>query len=565
MADQLLTPGWYLQPAIWPYGIPNGLAAFSTPGNDPSVQNSPWPAANGGILGPLGRASAGSARSRFSESRSPASGGILGALTAPPESPTPSIPYWLQSAMPFGLQFGALLPPSDARPPTVSPATWDSPARSDPSAFPFADCDSSTPDWLRTALPSGANSNVFGVPRSPAEEPSNPAPQLWPVAARDVPTPPMPPALLPRFSSVPLSEGNASLWQTPTGSNAEALASPELDSVFAHDFPAPGLSLTPHSGRQLDDMLTKDWQPDRPAAPGAEHLAVSDTWPLVSSASPTDQRRMSGDIGAESEARVVSDVTPDDNWRPGARYAQNAPPPRPPRQRLSVPIRIGDRWIFELESGQANRLFEAQTRAEKTTARVREIDPKWRPRPSAYESVEGLIRAYASDAEQAQARLRELTAPLTPLIPRERPATASDRNDIARATARWLVQNREHVIEGADWFSEYEPSVRAYLDPARMLLELQQAVSAPKPGYDIHHIVEKDAAKQDGFSPLVINAPDHLVQIPRFKHWEITGWYMTKNNAYKGLSPRDYLRDKTWAERVGVGLDALILHGVLKP
>jgi hypothetical protein len=241
------------------------------------------------------------------------------------------------------------------------------------------------------------------------------------------------------------------------------------------------------------------------------------------------------------------------------------PLPRPPRQRLSVPIRIGDQWIFELESGQANRLFEAQTRAEKTTARVREIDPKWRPRPSAYESVEGLIRAYASDAEQAQARLRELIAPPPPIIPRERPPTASERYDVARATARWLVQNREHVIEGADWFSEYEPSVRAYLDPARTLPELQQAVSASKPGYDIHHIVEKDSAKQDGFSPSVINAPENLVRIPRFKHWEITGWYMTGNEDYGGLSPRDYLRGKDWDERTRVGLRVLIRHGVLKP
>ena len=166
---------------------------------------------------------------------------------------------------------------------------------------------------------------------------------------------------------------------------------------------------------------------------------------------------------------------------------------------------------------------------------------------------------------QAQARLRELTAPPPPIIPREKPPTASERYDIARATARWLVQNREHVIEGADWFSEYELSVRSYLDPARTLPELQQAVPAPKPGYDIHHIVEKDSAKQDGFAPSVINAPENLVLIPRFKHWEITGWYMTGNEDYGGLSPRDYLRGKDWDERTRVGLRALIRHGVLKP
>jgi hypothetical protein len=96
------------------------------------------------------------------------------------------------------------------------------------------------------------------------------------------------------------------------------------------------------------------------------------------------------------------------------------------------------------------------------------------------------------------------------------------------------------------------------------LSDLQQAVSTPEPGYDIHHIVEKDSAKKDGFPPWIINGPENLVRIPRFKHWEITGWYMTGNEDYGGLSPRDYLRGKDWDERTRVGLRALIRHGVLK-
>jgi len=72
--------------------------------------------------------------------------------------------------------------------------------------------------------------------------------------------------------------------------------------------------------------------------------------------------------------------------------------------------------LAEPEPGQASRLFEAETRAASLIAHVREIDPKWRPRPSAHESVEGLIRAYEADAEQAQARLRELAAPIPHLV-----------------------------------------------------------------------------------------------------------------------------------------------------
>jgi hypothetical protein len=279
---------------------------------------------------------------------------------------------------------------------------------------------------------------------------------------------------------------------------------------------------------------------------------------------------MSGATGTESGPRVVSDVTPDNDWRPGARYAQSGQNPQN-RQgtRGSGLVRIGKEFV-EPTHGQATHLDVAQARAEIAIARVREIDPKWQPRPSAYASVEGLIRAYEADAEQAEARLRELAAPLPPIIPTERPPAARERNDIARATARWLAQRwlaqgQRHVVEGADWFLEYEPSVRAYLDSPKTLQELQQAVSAPKPGYDIHHIVEKTSAEQDGFPKLMINGPENLVRIPRFKHWEITGWYMRKNKAYDGLSPRDYLREKSWAERVGIGLDALILYGVLKP
>jgi hypothetical protein len=63
----------------------------------------------------------------------------------------------------------------------------------------------------------------------------------------------------------------------------------------------------------------------------------------------------------------------------------------------------------------------------------------------------------------------------------------------------------------------------------------------------------------------MIHGPDNLVRIPRFKHWEINSWYMTKNRAYEGLSPRDYVRGKDWVTRRSAGLDALIQHGILKP
>lgn len=47
-------------------------------------------------------------------------------------------------------------------------------------------------------------------------------------------------------------------------------------------------------------------------------------------------------------------------------------------------------------------------RAQEAIRKVREVDPEWKPPPSIYETIEGLIRAREADAEQAQARFLEL-------------------------------------------------------------------------------------------------------------------------------------------------------------
>jgi len=262
--------------------------------------------------------------------------------------------------------------------------------------------------------------------------------------------------------------------------------------------------------------------------------------------------------GLQNDPRVVSDAAPDNDWRPGAQYANRR------GGRGSGPVRIGNQWV-ELDPVLANRLSMAQAKAQIATARVRELDPSWRAQPSLWENAEGAIWAYEAEAEQAEARWRELTRFQTsPIIPRQRPDAASERNDVAREIARWLVKNQGQVVEGANWLFECEPSIQAYLDPPKSLEELQQAVSTPKPGFDIHHIAEKTSAEADGFPKTIIHGPGNLVRIPRFKHWQITSWYMTKNKDYEGLPPRDYLRGKDWAERTRVGLDALIQHGVLK-
>jgi hypothetical protein len=109
------------------------------------------------------------------------------------------------------------------------------------------------------------------------------------------------------------------------------------------------------------------------------------------------------------------------------------------------------------------------------------------------------------------------------------------------------------------------PYIKAYFQPPKTLAELQADAFDPQVGYDVHHNAEKGQAKDDGFPESVWDAPGNRVRIPTLKHWLVTGWFMTPNELYGGLSPRAYLKGKTWDEKMAVGRKALILFGVLKP
>ena len=155
-----------------------------------------------------------------------------------------------------------------------------------------------------------------------------------------------------------------------------------------------------------------------------------------------------------------------------------------------------------------------------------------------------------------------------PDIPKERPATSERRTEVVKNVARWLGRfggPLAKIAGAAYWLYEYDAHITASLDPPKSLEELQRAVASPKAGYEIHHIVEQTPAEQDGYRRSLIDGPDNLVRIPTLKHREITAWYQTTNDDFGNLSPREYLRGKTWEERTQVGLKALIDVGVLKP
>jgi hypothetical protein len=154
-----------------------------------------------------------------------------------------------------------------------------------------------------------------------------------------------------------------------------------------------------------------------------------------------------------------------------------------------------------------------------------------------------------------------------PRVPQKKPPTAQERNRTARELAREGGQESlaAAIGAGATWLYEKAAEFYASFDGPKSLQELQDAASNPRPGYDIHHNVEKALALEDGFPKDIVDGPDKKVLIPRWKHWDINAWYQTKSEDFGGLSPREYLRGKNWEERVRIGHYALRKFGVLKP
>lgn len=173
-----------------------------------------------------------------------------------------------------------------------------------------------------------------------------------------------------------------------------------------------------------------------------------------------------------------------------------------------------------------------------------------------------------------------------PEIPATQPPTTPQVNAVLRSLAMWLARALAALgttyeldpevaavlamIEAAAWLADYLPKIFSYLDAPQTLADLQNAATrrAP-PGYEIHHIVEAQKNSADPQSN-ALRFPDrtdsraNLVRVPYWKHVEISSWYSAKNERYGGLTPRQYLRGKTWDEQYLIGLQILRDTGVLK-
>lgn len=172
----------------------------------------------------------------------------------------------------------------------------------------------------------------------------------------------------------------------------------------------------------------------------------------------------------------------------------------------------------------------------------------------------------------SDARRRVPPPPIESLsnIPTAQPGSQQECNRIAQEVARNVNLATEYLSDIATstrhWLNEKYWEIKSFQDAPKSLGELHDAVlQADKRGYDVHHIVEQTPARNDGFRDSLIDRADNLVLVPRYKHWQINSWFQTPDKNFDGLTPRQYLQNKSWDERRYIGLKALRDVGVLKP
>jgi hypothetical protein len=158
-----------------------------------------------------------------------------------------------------------------------------------------------------------------------------------------------------------------------------------------------------------------------------------------------------------------------------------------------------------------------------------------------------------------------------PQLPDDKPSTSSQRTALLRSIASFLGRNSGPIADAfigllneIEWIERYQDLIDAARDPPKTLKELQDNAGKGRRGYDDHHIIEQTAAERWGMPRSEINDRSNIVSIPRLKHYQITGWFQKKNDTFGGLTPREYLSDKSPEERRLVGLEALELFKVLK-
>ena len=136
-----------------------------------------------------------------------------------------------------------------------------------------------------------------------------------------------------------------------------------------------------------------------------------------------------------------------------------------------------------------------------------------------------------------------------------------------------VVERAGQVVDATHWVADQVSNIVADVDFSQAApYDLDDLVAAAKkksePGYQDHHIVEQ-GPQNDDLSPEEkkrIDHPENIVRIPYYEHQLITNYYRNRDPKppCNGMTPRQYMRGKSFDDRYQFGLNVLRGRGIIK-
>ena len=151
----------------------------------------------------------------------------------------------------------------------------------------------------------------------------------------------------------------------------------------------------------------------------------------------------------------------------------------------------------------------------------------------------------------------EINPEEVPQLPATRPSSPyAYGREVASALEAAVTAGNEalafaiaRAADAADWLVAQYDNIVSYLDPPKSYEELSAnaQISGPHPGYEDHHIVEQ-GRQNDYLDQDQVQSPANVVRIPYYRHKDVQSYYQTPNPNLGGLTPRQYLRGKSYEE-----------------
>jgi len=136
----------------------------------------------------------------------------------------------------------------------------------------------------------------------------------------------------------------------------------------------------------------------------------------------------------------------------------------------------------------------------------------------------------------------------------------------AIAVGNWALATAiANAADAVGWLTDQYYNIAASLDPAKTYEELvaDAQVKGPRRGYENHHIVEQ-GGQNSYLDQSEIQSGENIVRIPYYRHKDVQSYYQTPNPLLGGLTPREYLRGRSFQEQFEFGLKVLRDLGIMK-